>query len=250
MITLNKTPRLLFTTSWDDGYPLDLRLAELLHKYSIKGTFFIPSFNSEGKPVLKDSEIREIGGGFEIGSHTLEHVYLDSLRLEDATAQIVDGKKNIENILGRSVDGFCYPGGRHNKKIRDVVKKSDFIYARKVSNMDLDILDKYQIPTTLQFYPHRRTVFVKNYLTNGSLLRGRLLPILLRNKDMVSQHIAAMDYVVRNGGVFHLWGHSWEFDSFNGWVLLEEILKYAKDNFPASSFVENRQLIDIFKLTD
>lgn len=244
----NLRARSLFTTSWDDGFPKDVKLAALLQKHSIKGTFYVPSRNMEGRPVLADSDIREIAGEFEIGSHTLDHCYLDSIPRSDAWLQIINGKNSIENILGRNVDGFCYPGGRHNKQIRQMVRDAGFFYARKVSNIDLDLIDPYQMPTTIQFYPHKRQVFIKNYLTNGSLFRGRLLPTLLKTKDIKSQLFSAIEYVAENGGVFHLWGHSWEFDFFNGWVLLDEVLKFAKNILPKDSFVENRQLANMLVL--
>ena len=37
----------IITTSWDDGHPLDFKLAELLNKYNLKGTFYIPRSNAE-----------------------------------------------------------------------------------------------------------------------------------------------------------------------------------------------------------
>jgi hypothetical protein len=30
------------TTSWDDGHPSDLRVAELLIKHGLRGTFYVP----------------------------------------------------------------------------------------------------------------------------------------------------------------------------------------------------------------
>ena len=35
-------PSTCITTSWDDGHPLDLRVAELLAKYGLQGTFYVP----------------------------------------------------------------------------------------------------------------------------------------------------------------------------------------------------------------
>ncbi len=35
-------PATFITTSWDDGHPLDFRVAELLSKYGLRGTFYIP----------------------------------------------------------------------------------------------------------------------------------------------------------------------------------------------------------------
>jgi peptidoglycan/xylan/chitin deacetylase (PgdA/CDA1 family) len=35
------------TTSWDDGHPLDLKLAELLKKYDVPATLYMPMDNPE-----------------------------------------------------------------------------------------------------------------------------------------------------------------------------------------------------------
>ena len=37
----------IVTTSWDDGHKLDLKLAALLKKYNIKGTFYISPHDNE-----------------------------------------------------------------------------------------------------------------------------------------------------------------------------------------------------------
>ncbi len=51
--------RVIITTSWDDGHPLDLKLAELLQRYAIPATFYIPIDNIE-RQGMNTQEIREI----------------------------------------------------------------------------------------------------------------------------------------------------------------------------------------------
>jgi hypothetical protein len=31
------------TASWDDGHPLDFRIADMLERYGLTGTFYVPS---------------------------------------------------------------------------------------------------------------------------------------------------------------------------------------------------------------
>ena len=80
---------LLVTTSWDDGHPSDLRVADLLEKHGLSGTFYVPSTNSEGRPVMRSIEIAELGRRFEIGGHTQDHVSLTEMGPHLAAAQIV-----------------------------------------------------------------------------------------------------------------------------------------------------------------
>ena len=44
-VTMKQT---YITTSWDDGHQLDLRVAELLTKYRLHGTFYIPKATENG----------------------------------------------------------------------------------------------------------------------------------------------------------------------------------------------------------
>jgi len=55
----------IITTSWDDGHPLDLKLAELLGEYDIPATFYISIDNVE-RQSMNHSEIKQIGQSFDI----------------------------------------------------------------------------------------------------------------------------------------------------------------------------------------
>src|SRR5438874_5330287 len=79
---------LLVTTSWDDGHPSDLRVASLLDKHGLSGTFYVPSANSENKAVMAATEIAELGRRFEIGGHTQNHVSLTEMAPHLAADQI------------------------------------------------------------------------------------------------------------------------------------------------------------------
>ena len=57
----------IVTTSWDDGHPLDVRLAELLSSYGVPGTFYLPLMYSK-IPLLGRPQMRAIRAlGMEIG---------------------------------------------------------------------------------------------------------------------------------------------------------------------------------------
>src|SRR6202011_3005986 len=126
---------LLVTTSWDDGHPSDLRVADLLEKHGLSGTFYVPSTNSEGRPVMRSIEIAELGHRFEIGGHTQDHISLTETSPHLAATQIVANKHRLEDLLGREVWGFAYVRGRHNRIVRDLVAKAGYRYARTVTNL-------------------------------------------------------------------------------------------------------------------
>ncbi len=234
--------RPLFTSSWDDGHPLDARLAELLQLHGFKATFFVPMSNREGRPVMSGSQMRNLlGKGFEIGSHTLDHCYLTTL--DDATAQnqIIQGKRQLEQTLGTQVRGFCYPGGKYADRHIKMVRAAGFEYARTTKNLHTDILqDAYEMPVGFQCYPHSSAVYLRNFVRYGDWRRRtRMLPLALYRGDLLGRLRGALDEACLRGGVFHLWGHSWEFDQFDGWRLLEEFLGYASERIPAEDRLTN-----------
>lgn len=213
------------TTSWDDGHPSDFRLAEMLAKYRLRGTFYIPREAQTG--TMPPAQVRELASLVELGAHTMHHVFLD--RASDAVArrEIVESKAWIEEMSGRRCELFCPPGGKFDTVHLQMIREAGFVGIRTVELLSLDFPrpagDLLLMPTTLQAFPHNGLRYLRNaykrrapgnlwrYITHG-IGRDwpRLAESLLRN-------------VVKNGGVFHLWGHSWELEVTAQWQRLEEV---------------------------
>src|SRR5439155_1135405 len=147
---------LTITTSWDDGHPMDLRVAELLTRYGLPGTFYVPLSNS--RPTLSTAEIRGLSQQFEIGAHTVNHVRLTALADSEAQEQVTDSKKQLEDILGKPCSIFCFPGGSYSKIHFRMLREAGFVGARTVKLLSLErpcAIDEIAvIPTTIQAYPH------------------------------------------------------------------------------------------------
>jgi len=216
-------------TSWDDGHPYDLKIAELLNQYHISGTFYIPIKNSEGRDVMGKEDIRTLDTKFEIGSHTHDHVYLDTLSNDECRKQIGLGKRVLEDYLGHSVTGFCYPGGKYNENIIEITKSLEIDHARTVKNFFLEpTTDVFQIPTTLQFYPHKKFVYCKNYIKHQQLAnRYPAFQHMTFGKNWLHSLKAMLNKYQHSNKIFHIWGHSWEIEENGLWNDLEEFLKYA-----------------------
>jgi peptidoglycan/xylan/chitin deacetylase (PgdA/CDA1 family) len=217
---------LLVTTSWDDGHPSDLRLADLLEKHELHGTFYVPCTNSEGRPVMAPNEIVQVGRRFEIGGHTQSHVDLTAIAPHLAADQIRSNKSRLDDLLGREVCGFAYVRGRHNRTVRDLVDKAGYRYARTVKNLMSTLgRDRLQIPTTTQFFSHSMSTYVRNYVSGGPTLgRSRILAAVLSDDDLATRFSRAAEACARSGGYFHLWGHSWELDEHDLWSDLDRLL--------------------------
>jgi peptidoglycan/xylan/chitin deacetylase (PgdA/CDA1 family) len=238
--------RAVFTTSWDDGHPLDARVADVLSRHGMQGTFYVPLSNREGLPVMAPEDLRCLDQAFEIGSHTIDHCYLSTVAVEEARRQIAGGKNQVEQILGHRVTGFCYPGGRCTSEQRRMVFEAGFGYARTNVGFRRTLpADPFVMPTTIQYYPHSRTACVRQFIGRGGWRQRRgLFGVAVGPGDFLSRLRRMLDHVCLRGGVFHLWGHSWELERFDGWRQLERFLRYAAERVPAEGRLTNGQVLE------
>ena len=228
--SVQNRPRMI-TTSWDDGHPLDIRLAELLATFGIKGTFYVPISYNEHK-ILDRGQLRYLRQlGMEIGSHTVTHPILTKLNKERVSIELVESKKKIEDILGEGVQAFCYPGGKFNNRIRSKVIEAGYILGRTTLGFRIDSdFDPFLMPVSFQFYPHNRLTLITHMLKEGNM-RG------LRNwkeyhhydTDIFLLTKCLLDSVINNQGILHIWGHSWEIEEYGLWDLLKEIFSCISD---------------------
>lgn len=217
----------IITTSWDDGHPLDLKLAELLKKYDIPATFYIPVDNIE-RECMNPQQIREIARSFDIGGHTYHHLVLTRVSLKEAEREIVEGKQRLEDIIGKEVLSFCYPRGKFNKKVIKIVKSAGFVGARTTQSLSRSIKNPFRMGTTAyaSYWHFGLAPYFKHAMASQDF---RLFSFMLRNNLLLNSWdkvaIKTLDFVVNNGGIWHLWGHSWSIEDNNNWVRLEEIFR-------------------------
>lgn len=222
--------KIFITTSWDDGDVLDVKLASLLDKYGVKGTFYV-AINQNNR--LSDDDIKEISKRHEIGAHTINHPRLSAVDTDKATEEIKGSKKILENIIGKPVEIFAYPFGDFSLEIKKIVNSCSFIGARTTKDWFWDFpADAFEMPTTLHVYPHPLRPGV-------SSVKARLAPLFYNFPKIVryglrpaaifswrNLALAMFDKVSAEGGVFHFWGHSWEIEKYGMWPDLENFLKY------------------------
>lgn len=229
---------ILVTTSWDDGHTLDFKVTELLKKYNLTGTFYISPKDREipENERLTDSQIVELSKGFEIGAHTMTHPRLSFVSDDEARKEIVDSKSYLENVLGKKVISFCYPGGVHEEKHKKMVEDAGFTFARNVETYSFcEKQNKYSFPTTVHAYRHWSGLLnIYKHLGLKNILRNFL------NWDQLA--IAMFEKVRVNGGVYHLWGHSWEINNNKDWQRLENVFKYIS-NIEGVKYVTNGEII-------
>lgn len=238
-------PPFWITTSWDDGHPLDLRVAEYLQKYRLSGTFYL--VRDYLPEQLSHADIRALSSKFEIGAHSLTHPDLTRLPRSKAGAEIEGSRAWLESLIGASVNAFCYPEGAYNSEIRALVAQAGFTVARTTKQYRLKCgNDLMELPTTFHVYPfplrpvsswRARSQPIRSALPH--VLTLRLSPAELRNWPRLA--LALLKRAAATGGVWHLWGHSWEIEKYGMWRELETVLS-AASAYPEARFVTNSQL--------
>ena len=211
------------TTSWDDGHKLDIRLASLLRKYGIKGTFYVCPQDREFKKadLLSTQSLLSISKDFEIGGHTITHPHLTRITASEADDEIAQSKSYLEEILQKEVTAFCYPYGDYNDEVKSLVKKHGYRLARTTKRYAFDIpQDTFELPTTFHTYSHYSDLHKILSFSEFSLMK------LKKYWNWETLAIELFDYTCKMGGIFHLWGHSWEIEENHGWQSLENVLAH------------------------
>lgn len=236
--------KFVLTTSWDDGHPLDLRIAELLAEYQLKGTFYVPCQN--GHELLSAAQTRGIAETFEVGAHTVHHVDLTSVTDSVARQEISESKNRIEQVTGKSCPTFCFPLGHFASCHIDMVREAGFTAARTVELLSLDQPRRTNglavLPTTVQAYPHAKLSYWKNFAKRFRVNNVPMLFTIGAAKDWVAAAISLLTLARERGGVFHLWGHSWEIDESGEWENLARVFEAMREMKDYAVCVSNSEL--------
>ena len=145
MLKDNTVPDKAVIITFDDGYEDNYAEAfPILKKYGFKACFFVVTdtigiinkwHNPATEPhqkMLTIDQIHEMqAAGMEFGSHTLSHLNLNQLSIDDANIQIAKSKIVLEQAIGKKVDIFAYPygAGAYNPAVKQLVKPAGYILA-------------------------------------------------------------------------------------------------------------------------
>lgn len=193
------------TFSYDDGVKQDVRLVDIFNKNDLKATFNI---NSGGLAVtecvgekgdsnkLSYDQVLELYKNHEVAIHTLNHPYLDEISPAAATYQVIEDRKNLERMFKKPIRGMAYPMGTFNDNVVQILKNCGIAYSRTVISTE-----NFDIPTDwlrLNATCHHN---------NPNLMN-------LANKFIC-------ETPNRFPWLFYVWGHSYEFDTFDNWNVIE-----------------------------
>lgn len=121
---VNGEGKMPIVLTFDDGYTDAYKEAfPVLKKYGFTADFFIiMSYPDKKDGYMTWDQINSLKkANMEIGAHTLTHPDLTDLDSDKAWPQITDSKDDTEV--------FCYPSGKYNDRIKDLVKEANYVAA-------------------------------------------------------------------------------------------------------------------------
>jgi len=234
----------IITTSWDDGHPKDFLINELLDKYNLKGTFYIPRTNPENE-VMNEVQIQLIAKNNEIGGHTLNHVNLTDLNSKDMDTEVLGCYHWQKGMLGIDPVSFCFPRGAYNAEVINCISRAGFKIARTTELLSvLPYTHNNLLATTIQVYEHKSITYYKHLIK-----RSRFNNLLWWMQSASGTDLLKMtDYyitrIIKHDGCFHLWGHSWEIEKYRLWNKLELIFKHIS-GLNEFNYFWNREVVGV-----
>lgn len=137
----------------------------------------------------------------------------------DVIYEVLEDRKELEQLMGYPVRGMSYPFGNTNDFVIETISGLGIEYARTVGdtynyNMPVDLL-KWQ-PTIHLF---GKTNYIPNDTANDS-------------KELAQFYQLTTDFLKANSlALYYVWGHSWEYEGpGNKWTEVERFFKMISEN--------------------
>ena len=150
MLTFDDTDEEQFTV----GY-------QQMKKYGFKGVFFIMTVSINRPHYMTNEQLKRLSDdGNAVEAHTWDHHMVTRYQGEDWKKQLVQPKKKVEDITGKSADYFAYPFGLWNQAAFPELKKAGYKMAFSLAT---------KRDSTQPLYTIRRMIVAGQWSTNGVL---------------------------------------------------------------------------------
>lgn len=180
------------TFSYDDGRRADERLVGIFNRWNLKATFNLCSGATIAENKIHKDEFDRVYSGHEIASHSVRHPFLERIPRSCALNQLVEDRRELERITNKIINGFALPYGTWSPDVLETLRSVGYLYSRTCCSTKT-----FTIPADfLEWHP---TCHHREIPEIGPMFKNCRYPLAL----------------------CYIWGHSWEFDKYNNWDLIE-----------------------------
>lgn len=132
-----------------------------MKKYGFKGVFFIMTVSINRPRYMTTDQLKQLSAdGNAVESHTWDHHMVTKYQGEDWDKQLVQPKKKIEEITGKTANYFAYPFGLWNRAAFPELNKAGYKMAFSLST---------KRDSTQPLYTIRRMIVAGQWSTPGVL---------------------------------------------------------------------------------
>ena len=197
------------TLSYDDGVEYDIRLISILDRYGIRGTFNLNPDRQDNEhvsvkpPIIAHfiplNELPQVYTGHEVAGHTCSHPHLENLDEAGIRDEIARCRDTLSRVFGRPIYGMAYPFGTYDARVLRIAREEGVLYARTCEQ------------------------------TYGFSLTENLLELPTTCRHAAPQLLTLAEEFVKlkpeTPQLFYLWGHSYEFEQFANWDIIEDFCR-------------------------
>lgn len=122
---------------WKVGMP---RILDLLDRYAIKATFFIPGLVIQQRWALCEEVLRR---GHEIAHHSWSHRWIVNLSPEEEREEMDRGLEIIQKLSGRMPAGWRSPAAEFSKITLPLLLENGFRYSSNMMDDDTPYLHEH-----------------------------------------------------------------------------------------------------------
>jgi peptidoglycan/xylan/chitin deacetylase (PgdA/CDA1 family) len=83
---------------------------------------------------LNESEVIELSKLFSIGSHVINHSFLNSLNRDEVYNELKESKEFLESKLRIPIDTLCYPEGKSDIYIEEIAQRVGYKFGLSISS--------------------------------------------------------------------------------------------------------------------
>lgn len=124
--------------TFDDGYRDNFAAFAAIAERGMRGTLFMVSGDvggraswgvdpNSGRAMLDRGELKELlAAGMEIGCHTRAHSHLTALGDARLREEVVDSRKELQDLLDDPITSFAYPFGDHDDRVVEAVRQAGY----------------------------------------------------------------------------------------------------------------------------